>query len=108
MGTTVVVNAAVYDALDLPALLAEQDGRIVGLLTYLASDEGLEVVSMDATVRRSGTVVATVQTATQLATQWTGHSRGRVRRQSTRLPSRSTATNTMIQRSDTSADGAIR
>jgi hypothetical protein len=29
-GTTVVVHAAVYDALDLPALFAKQDGRIVG------------------------------------------------------------------------------
>src|SRR5919204_2180627 len=66
-GTTVVVHAAVYDALDLPALLAEQDGRIVGLLTYLVSDQGLEVVSMDATVRRSGTGTALLAAVINIA-----------------------------------------
>ncbi|MGV2919512.1 GNAT family N-acetyltransferase [Streptomyces alfalfae] len=36
------------------ALLAEQDGRVVGLLTYTLSDAGLEIVSLDAVVRHSG------------------------------------------------------
>ena len=31
-GTTVQVHAAVYDCLDLPALLAKQDGHIVGVV----------------------------------------------------------------------------
>ncbi|QQC93336.1 GNAT family N-acetyltransferase [Streptomyces alfalfae] len=34
--------------------MAEQDGRVVGLLTYTLSDAGLEIVSLDAVVRHSG------------------------------------------------------
>ncbi|WP_168724076.1 GNAT family N-acetyltransferase [Streptomyces sp. A1499] len=34
--------------------MAEQDGRIVGLLTYMVSDAGLEIGSLDAVVRHSG------------------------------------------------------
>jgi GNAT superfamily N-acetyltransferase len=65
--TTVVVHATVYDALALPALLAERDGRIVGLLTYRVADGALEVVSMDATVRRGGTGSALLSAAVDLA-----------------------------------------
>ncbi|GAA4888455.1 hypothetical protein GCM10023237_02180 [Streptomyces coeruleoprunus] len=36
--TTVVAHGTVHNAAALPALLAEQDGGVVGLLTYTTSD----------------------------------------------------------------------
>lgn len=63
-GTTVVAHGRAYDASELPALVAERDGDLVGLLTYSlsvsapsaysASGSGLEVVTLDATVRHGG------------------------------------------------------
>ncbi|TDD14264.1 hypothetical protein E1218_33300 [Kribbella turkmenica] len=41
----------VYDASTLPAPVAEQDGRIQGLLTSTVSDDGLQVISLDALVQ---------------------------------------------------------
>lgn len=68
-GSTMVVHATVYDAASLPALLAVQNGRIVGLLTYTVSDEGLEIVSLDAVVRRSGVGSSLMTAATEAAKQ---------------------------------------
>jgi GNAT superfamily N-acetyltransferase len=55
-GAMQVVHGVVYDALELPALVAvaERDGRLVGLLTYQLSSEGLEVVTLDAVAPRGG------------------------------------------------------
>lgn len=64
-----VVHATVYDALSLPALLAEQDGRIAGLLTYTVSDEGLEIVSLDAVVRHGGVGSSLLTAAAEVAQQ---------------------------------------
>jgi ribosomal protein S18 acetylase RimI-like enzyme len=66
-GTTVVAHGTVYDAAVLPALLAERDGRVVGLLTHTISDEGLEVVSLDALVRYVGVGSALLATAAEVA-----------------------------------------
>jgi ribosomal protein S18 acetylase RimI-like enzyme len=66
-GTTMVVHATVYDALSLPALLAERDGRVVGLLTYTVSDDGLEIVSLDAVVQRSGVGTSLLTAAAEIA-----------------------------------------
>jgi ribosomal protein S18 acetylase RimI-like enzyme len=68
-GTTIVAHATAYDASRLPALLAEQDGRIVGLLTYAVSDEELEIVSLDAVVRRRGVGSSLLTAATGVARQ---------------------------------------
>ncbi|MFC9931894.1 GNAT family N-acetyltransferase [Streptomyces sp. NPDC127190] len=68
-GTTMVVHATVYEALSLPALLAEQDGQIVGLLTYTVSDEGLEIVSLDAVIQRSGVGSSLLTAAAEAAKQ---------------------------------------
>lgn len=68
-GTTVVVHATVHDALVLPALLAEQDNRIVGLLAYAISDDGLEVISLDAVMRRGGVGSALPTAAPEVAKQ---------------------------------------
>ena len=37
-----------YDATTLPGVVAEEDGRIVGLLTYTIADDEFEVVTIDA------------------------------------------------------------
>jgi GNAT superfamily N-acetyltransferase len=64
--TTVVVHGSVYDAAQLPALLAERDGRVVGLLTYTIADHDLEVVSLDAVVPRAGVGGALLSAAADL------------------------------------------
>ncbi|WP_309062798.1 hypothetical protein [Streptomyces sp.] len=50
-GTTVVGHGTVYDAARLPALVAEREGVLAGLLTYTVADGGLEVVTVDAARR---------------------------------------------------------
>lgn len=66
-GTTMVVHGTVYDVSELPALLAERDGRIAGLLGYTLSDRGLEVVSLDAVVRHGGAGSALLAAAAEVA-----------------------------------------
>ena len=51
-GTVVVGHGTVYDATTLPGVVAEEDGRIVGLLTYTIADDEFEVVTIDAPVRQ--------------------------------------------------------
>ena len=49
-----VVHQSVYRPAELPGLLAERAGRVVGLLTYQVSEEILEVVTLNAIERRTG------------------------------------------------------
>ncbi len=49
-----VVHQSVYRPAELPGLIAERAGRVVGLLTYQVSDETLEVVTLNAIERRTG------------------------------------------------------
>ncbi len=42
------------DALDYPALLAEDDGRLLGVLTYIPGEEGWEVLTFHASERLRG------------------------------------------------------
>jgi ribosomal protein S18 acetylase RimI-like enzyme len=65
--TTVVAHGCVYDAAALPALLAERDGVVVGLLTYAIDGRALEVVSIDAVVPHAGVGSALLTAATDLA-----------------------------------------
>jgi ribosomal protein S18 acetylase RimI-like enzyme len=65
----VVVHGSVFEAADLPALLAEQDGRVLGLLTYEISDLGMEVISLDATLQRIGVGTALLAAAAEQARQ---------------------------------------
>jgi len=62
-----VAHGVRYDAADLPALIAERDGRIAGLLTYTIGPDGLEVVTLDAVVRRAGVGGALLAAAAELA-----------------------------------------
>lgn len=52
--TTVVAHGCVYDAAKLSALLAERDGVVVGLVTYVIADDALEIVTLDAVVPHGG------------------------------------------------------
>jgi ribosomal protein S18 acetylase RimI-like enzyme len=65
--TTVVAHGIQYDAALLPALVAERDGRLVGVLTYSTTDAGLEVVSLDALQPRNGVGSALLVAAADLA-----------------------------------------
>ena len=62
-----VAHGVRYDTADLPALIAERDGRIAGLLTYTIGPDGLEVVTLDAVVRRAGVGGALLAAAAELA-----------------------------------------
>jgi N-acetylglutamate synthase-like GNAT family acetyltransferase len=53
-GTIVVGHGVRYDAATLPALIAERDGELVGVLTYVIEDDAMEVVTIDSTVPQSG------------------------------------------------------
>lgn len=50
----VVTRGRIVDAARLPGFIAEDDGRIVGLITLDFSPEACEVVTLDAFVRRQG------------------------------------------------------
>jgi ribosomal protein S18 acetylase RimI-like enzyme len=52
--TLQVVHQTVFSPADLPGLIAERAGRLVGLLTYHADGGVLEVVTLNALERRTG------------------------------------------------------
>jgi GNAT superfamily N-acetyltransferase len=66
-GTIVVGHGVAYDASALPALLAYRGQRLAGLLTYTIRADGLEVVSIDAVVRRTGVGGALLDAAAEQA-----------------------------------------
>jgi N-acetylglutamate synthase-like GNAT family acetyltransferase len=66
--TTLLAHGVAYDAALLPALLAERDGKVAGLLTYTVDEgEGLEIVTLDAVERRSGAGTALLASAVDVA-----------------------------------------
>jgi GNAT superfamily N-acetyltransferase len=66
-GTVVVGHGVRHDAAELPALLAERDDELVGLLTYDVTEHGLEVVTVDAVVGRAGVGTALFGAAIRVA-----------------------------------------
>ncbi len=66
-GTVVVGHGVRYDAATLPALIAERDGELVGVLTYVIADDAMEVVTIDATVPQSGAGSALLEAAARTA-----------------------------------------
>jgi GNAT superfamily N-acetyltransferase len=70
-GAVQVVHGTVHDALELPALVAvaEPDGRLVGLLTYVLSSVDLEVVTLDAEPPQGGVGTALLDAAVAVARQ---------------------------------------
>jgi ribosomal protein S18 acetylase RimI-like enzyme len=65
-GTTVIALGTVYDAAELPGLVAVRAGELVGLLTYQLADAGLEVVTIDADPPRLGAGSALLTAAKDL------------------------------------------
>jgi GNAT superfamily N-acetyltransferase len=66
--TSIAVHDSVYAGDELPALIAERHGEIVGLLTHTTSNaDGLEVVTLDALRRRSGIGSALMDAAVEVA-----------------------------------------
>src|SRR5436853_7511765 len=54
-GTPVVVGRGiVYNLTEWPALIAEQGGKIVGILTYELTDDELYVISIHAVTQHQG------------------------------------------------------
>jgi GNAT superfamily N-acetyltransferase len=68
-GPAVVAHGVAYEPAGLPAVLALTEGsdEVVGLLTYHVADDALEVVTIDALVRRSGVGSALMAEAVRIA-----------------------------------------
>ena len=67
-GTDIVVgHGVVFTPADLPGLLAERDGKTVGLLTYEIDGDALEVVTIDAFPPAAGTGSALLHAAVGVA-----------------------------------------
>ncbi|HZD16771.1 MAG TPA: GNAT family N-acetyltransferase [Actinomycetota bacterium] len=62
-GDTVVAHGVVHEPAALPALVAEDGGRRVGLLTYHVEDEACEIVTIDALEARRGVGAALIEAA---------------------------------------------
>jgi ribosomal protein S18 acetylase RimI-like enzyme len=58
-----------YDLLTVPALVAEANGALVGVLTYVVEDGAVEIVSCDARPAGRGTGRALVAAARDIARQ---------------------------------------
>lgn len=65
--TRVIAHGQEYDAATLPALIAEADGEVVGVLTYAAGDDECEIVSIDALRRHLGIGTALIDAMVELA-----------------------------------------
>jgi len=63
----VVSRGRLHAADRLPGLVALHDGKRVGLLTYRIEGDGLEIVSLDALIRRRGAGTALIEAARDVA-----------------------------------------
>ncbi|MEU4427488.1 GNAT family N-acetyltransferase [Actinoplanes sp. NPDC024001] len=66
-GPIVIGHGVEFNAARLPALLAERDGAVAGLLTYHLDGDALEIVSIDATARHTGAGTALLRAAAGVA-----------------------------------------
>ncbi|MFI1994420.1 GNAT family N-acetyltransferase [Actinoplanes sp. NPDC020271] len=62
-----VVHGVTYDAAELPALIAERDGEVAGLLTFHLDGDALEIVSLNAFTSGAGVGSALVEATRELA-----------------------------------------
>ena len=67
---TVVAHGVVYEPWSLPGLVAEDDGRIVGLLTFRVEGDECEIVTIDAFEEGRGVGTALIDSVKDL-----GHER---------------------------------
>ena len=68
-----IVHQTVFRPAELPGLVAERAGRLVGLLTYHAADGVLEVVTLNALERRTGVGTILMEAVAADATQLRCH-----------------------------------
>ena len=66
-GDRVIVGGRTFAPGELPALVAEREGRAQGYLTYAVRGELLEIVTLDATYPRNGAGTALVEALVGLA-----------------------------------------
>jgi GNAT superfamily N-acetyltransferase len=66
-GTVVVAHGVRYDAATLPALIAWAGDEPRGLLTYTIGQDGLEVVTLDATSKGGGAGTRLLAAAAEIA-----------------------------------------
>lgn len=66
-GTAIALRGALIDALALPALVAEQNERRCGLLTYQCGADAWEIVTLDALEQHCGVGTALVGAVADLA-----------------------------------------
>ena len=65
--TTSAAHGVLYDAAELPALVAvAADGALVGVLTYVVAGGAIEVVTLDAPVRFAGVGTALLSAAAEV------------------------------------------
>jgi GNAT superfamily N-acetyltransferase len=68
--TTSAAHGTLYDAAELPALVAVgPDGDLVGVLTYVLAGGDLEVVTLDAVARHVGVGTALLSAGVEVARQ---------------------------------------
>src|SRR5262249_42169662 len=66
-GAVVVGHGVRYDVGTLAALIAERDGELVGVLTYVIEDDAMEVVTIDSMAPQSGAGSALLAAAVRTA-----------------------------------------
>jgi ribosomal protein S18 acetylase RimI-like enzyme len=66
-GSTAVGRGRVWHPAELPGLVAEADGRPVGLLTYEVDGEACEIVTIDSVVEGEGVGTALVEAVADAA-----------------------------------------
>ena len=66
-GPIVVSHGVVYEFANIPALLAENDGELVGLATFVEQDDALEIVTLNASPRTDGVGTLLLEAAARRA-----------------------------------------
>ncbi len=64
---TVVAHGVVYRPHELPGLLAEEEGQLIGLLAYHIEGDACEIVTIDAVVQGSGVGTALLEAVRKAA-----------------------------------------
>jgi ribosomal protein S18 acetylase RimI-like enzyme len=66
-GSTIISRGRALDALALPGLVAEEDGKVVGAVTWHRDGDALEVVTLDRFVENRGVGTALLAAAVEEA-----------------------------------------
>ncbi len=66
-GSTIISRGRALDALALPGLVAEEDGKVVGAVTWHRDGDALEVVTLDGFVENRGVGTALLAAAVEEA-----------------------------------------